>query len=59
MLVRPVDDNSNKRNDDEGTSANVSEGIGEKLTRKAAARARERIKGWTYVLSVAPEDVTD
>jgi len=56
---KTVDDNTDKRKDDEDTSGNASKGIGEKLTRKAAARARQCIKGWTDVLSVALEDVTD
>ena len=58
--VNTGDDNSNKHGDDEkDTSATVRESIGEQLTRKAAIRARKRIKGWTDILSVAPEDVAD
>ena len=58
--VSERDDNSNNHGDDEkDTSATVRESIGEQLTRKAAIRSRKRIKGWTDILSVAPEDVAD
>ena len=57
--VNARDDDSNKRGDDEDTLTTVKESIGEQLTRKATVRARNRIKGWTDVLSVAPEDVVD
>ena len=57
--VNARDDNSNKRGDDENTLTTVKESIGEQLTRKATVRACNRIKGWTNILSVAPEDVVD
>ena len=31
----------------------------ERLTRNATIRARDRVKNWSNILSVAPEDVTD
>ena len=58
--VNTGDNNSNKGGDDEKeTSANVRESISEQLTRKAAIRARKRIKGWTDIPSEALEDVAD
>ena len=51
---------SNNHGDGEkNTSDSVRESIGEKLTRKAAIKARKHIKGWIDILSVAPDDVDD
>ena len=58
--VNATDDGSSKRDDNErDTLTTARESIGEQLTRKATIRARNRIKGWTDILSVAPEDVVD
>ena len=42
-------------NDDQGESDTTSK----QLTRNAAVKARDRIRGWTDLLSAAPEDVVD
>ena len=57
--VNARDGDSNIRGDEKDTLTTVRESIGEQLTRKATVRTCNRIKGWTDILSVAPENVVD
>jgi len=54
-----TDDDRHDDDEDNDTFTVDKESVGERLTRTAAVRAHNKVKRWTNLLSVAPEDVTD